>query len=111
MFSGLAAQVNTGLMIATSKLDPKVTPKNDAPFLQPLRDLVGNVVTACLILAVLALLVGVVAFIFGRVSGSSRAQEVTLTVAVWVLIGAMIIGCASAAVAWAAGWNLFPGGK
>lgn len=91
---------------ARMEIDPKVRPNSDAPFIATLQNLAGSIVTACIVIAVIALVVGAILFVVGKIGGAGRAQEVGFMVIIWVIVGAAIIGSASGLVKWGSGISL-----
>lgn len=87
-------------------VNPNVKPNNNAPFLSTLRDLAGSLVMGCLIVCVIAIVVGAAMFAIGKIGGNGRATDVGFMVCVWVLVAAAIIGSASGLVMWGSGWRL-----
>ena len=98
--------VNTALARIRADINPGVTPNSDAPFIATLQNLAGSIMMACIVIAVIALVVATVFFIMGKIGGNSRAQEVGFMAMVWVIAGAAIIGSASGLVAWGSGLQL-----
>lgn len=98
--------VNTALARIPADINPGVTPNSDAPFIPTLQNLAGSIMMACIVIAVIALIIGAVLFIMGKIGGNGRAQDVGFMVMVWVLVGAAVIGSASGLVAWGSGLQL-----
>lgn len=60
----------------------------------------GGILVTCLILAVVALLLAAVAFVYGKVGGNAKAAEIGIEAFPWLLFGAAVMGSASWVVAW-----------
>lgn len=81
--------------------DPKVHPNSGGvPWNEKLKPIAGGIMVTCLILCVVALVCAAAAFVFGKVSGNARAAEVSIAAFPWILLGAGIMGAASALVGW-----------
>lgn len=87
-------------------INPDVRPNSNAPFIATLRDIAGSIMLAAIIIAVIAMIVGAILFVFGKIGGNGRAQDVGFMVIIWVLVGAAVIGSASGLVAWGSGLSL-----
>lgn len=89
-------------------IDPKVSP-NDGffPFMGTLRNAAGGVLSAVIVLSVIAFLIAVVMLVFGKASKSRSMSEQTTSALVWVVVGAALAGAASGLITWATGLKLF----
>lgn len=96
----------SAVLIPLAKINPGVKPNSNAPFIKTLQDIAGSIAMASAIIAVIALIVGAVLFVFGKIGGNGRAQDVGFMVVVWVLVGAAIIGSASGLVSWGSSLTL-----
>lgn len=84
-----------------------VEPTYDAPWMGLLNDGAGWVLGTLLVVVVVLLAVGALMWIAGKLGGSSRAQDVGITILLWTVLGAIVIGGAGGLISWAAGLDLF----
>lgn len=84
-----------------------VSPTYDAPWMGLLNDGAGWVLGTLLVVVAVLLGVGALMWIAGKLGGGSRAQEVGITIVLWTVVGAIVIGGAGGLIAWAAGLELF----
>jgi cation transporter-like permease len=73
------------------------------PFLNELVDILYGLQTMMLVIIGICVLLGVGAWIIGRVTNSPNMQRVTGTIVVTCMAGALVVGAAVALVNWAAG--------
>lgn len=104
MLDSLKSELMLGAVLA---VDPGVSPRMDAPWMPVLRDIAGWVLGTALVLFAIAAVIGIVAWVIGKATGSSRGQEVTLSIVIWVMIAAALTAGVSGLIAWATGLELF----
>lgn len=88
------------------KINPNVKPNSNAPMVKTLQELAGIVVFIAVIALVVALVIGAVMWAFGKIQGNGRAQDVGVTVLMWTLIAAAVVGSATGLITWSTGLNL-----
>lgn len=88
-------------------IDPGVVPRMDAPWMPVLRDVAGWVLGTALVLFAIAAVLGIIVWVIGKATGSSRGQEVTLSIVLWVMLAAAITAGVSGLIGWATGLSLF----
>lgn len=105
MFSAIKTELT--LATVATGVNPGIKPDMSAPWMDALRQvggwILGSVIVALAIFGVIAVIV----WIAGKVSGSGRTQEASLSTLLWILLGAAIVGGISGAIAWAGGIQLF----
>ncbi|MDR0483596.1 MAG: hypothetical protein LBH13_10680 [Cellulomonadaceae bacterium] len=84
-----------------------VTPNRSLPFIRTLETYAGSLQTVMLIILGICLLLGIGAWIVGRVTSSPNMQRVTGTVIVTCLVAAALTGSAFTGVMWATGISIF----
>lgn len=102
--------VNAVGQIHAESYDPAVTANGNAPWMGTLRDIAGFVMATCIVILVMLLIVGAVLLVMGKLSHHGGAQGVGVTVLIWALVGAAIIGSASGLVFWFTSLSLANGG-
>lgn len=86
---------------------PQIGPTFNAPWMPTLNSVTSMVIGTALVAIMIAGVIGGVLFLFGKLTSSSRAQDVGLSIFLWVaVVGALIAGV-SALVRWGAGLPLF----
>lgn len=85
----------------------RIRPNENLPFMATLTDIAGGVQMTILVILGICLLLGIGAWIIGRVTSSPNMQRVTGTVVVTCLVAGALAGGAFAGIAWATGVNIF----
>lgn len=94
-----AATVGAGL--------PDIAPKFDAPWMPTLNNVASMMLGTFLVALVIGLGVGVIVWIFGKLSSSGRAQDVGISFMLWTLVAAALLAGASGFIGWGMGLPLF----
>lgn len=95
------------LVIGDGGYRPSVNYDSSAPWMSALNKFAGQIMVTALVCLVIAGVIGVVLFLFGKFSKSGASQTVGLTIVLWVAGGAAIIGGISALIYWGSGLGLF----
>lgn len=87
--------------------DPGVAPQFDAPWITPLRDLVGQGAGTVIVFLVLTLVVSAVVWATSKAFSMQAGQTVGLAGVVISLVAAMLVGAAGAMIQWSSGLGIF----
>ncbi|HJG79288.1 MAG TPA: DUF6112 family protein [Brevibacterium senegalense] len=87
--------------------DPGVSPQFDAPWINPLRDLVGQGAGTVIVILVLTLIISALVWAFSKIGGMQGGQTAGL-IGIFVSLGAaMVVGAAGAMIQWSSGLGIF----
>lgn len=86
---------------------PDISPKFDAPWMPTLNNVASMMLGTFLVALVIGLGVGVVIWIFGKLSSSGRAQDVGISFMLWTLVAAALLAGAAGFISWGMGLPLF----
>lgn len=86
---------------------PTITPTFDAPWMPTITNVTGMALGTFLVVLALAIGIGVLIWIFGKLSSNNRAQDVGISFLVWGIVAAALIAGATSLVAWGMGLPLF----
>lgn len=73
------------------------------PFMPQVQNLAGGVMAVVLIVCVIALVVGGLVLLAGKLSSSNAMSQATVGILFWVLGVAAVVGAATALISWASG--------
>ncbi len=97
----------TSLSVLAGGYDPGVTPNFNAPWMDQLQNIGGMVLATALVLFVIAVVAGLVVWLFGKLSGGGRAQDTGLSILLWGVVAAVVVGSIGGIISWATGVPLF----
>lgn len=86
---------------------PDISPQFDAPWMPTLNNVASMMLGTFLVALVIGLGVGVVVWIFGKLSSSGRAQDVGISFMLWTLVAAALLAGAAGFISWGMGLPLF----
>ena len=86
---------------------PDISPRFDAPWMPTLNNVASMMLGTFLLALVIGLGVGVVIWIFGKLSSSGRAQDVGISFMLWTLVAAALLAGAAGFISWGMGLPLF----
>lgn len=86
---------------------PDISPRFDAPWMPTLNNVASMMLGTFLVALVIGLGVGVVIWIFGKLSSSGRAQDVGISFMLWTLVAAALLAGAAGFISWGMGLPLF----
>lgn len=86
---------------------PDISPKFDGPWMSTLNNVASMMLGTFLVALVIGLGVGVVIWIFGKLSSSGRAQDVGISFMLWTLVAAALLAGAAGFISWGMGLPLF----
>ena len=86
---------------------PDISPRFDAPWMPTLNNVASMMLGTFLVALVIGLGVGVIVWIFGKLSSSGRAQDVGISFMLWTLVAAALLAGAAGFISWGMGLPLF----
>ena len=86
---------------------PDIQPRFDAPWMPTLNNAASWFLGTFLVALIIGLGVGVIVWIFGKLSSSGRAQDVGISFMLWTVIAAALLAGAAGFISWGMGLPLF----
>ncbi|MCV7575842.1 hypothetical protein M3E72_002295 [Micrococcus luteus] len=86
---------------------PNIAPRFDGPWMPTITNVTGLALGTFLVLLIVAIGIGVVVWIFGKLASSGRAQDVGIGFVLWGILAAALIAGAAGLIGWGAGLPLF----
>lgn len=101
LLSHLVIHAQLSAVDVLQNVDPGVKPNfSSLPFISWLRNIVGGVQGAMLIICVLLLIIGVVVLVVSKVGSSRGGAAASSSLLLWVGIAALVVGSSSGVIAW-----------
>ena len=86
---------------------PDIAPSFNAPWMPTIQNVTGLALGTFLVILIVAVGIGVLVWIFGKLSSNGRAQDVGISFVVWGILAAALIAGAASLIGWGAGLPLF----
>lgn len=86
---------------------PDIAPSFNGPWMPTIQNIAGLALGTFLVILIVAVGIGVLVWIFGKLSSSGRAQDVGISFVVWGIVAAALIAGAASLIGWGAGLPLF----
>lgn len=97
----------TTLTVLAQGYDPGITPNFNAPWMPSLQNVGGMVTATAIVLLAVVVVVGAVVWVAGKLSNTGGAQNAGISILLWGVVAAVIIGSTGGIIAWATGIPLF----
>ncbi|MER6987055.1 hypothetical protein AB0M33_04560 [Micrococcus luteus] len=86
---------------------PNIAPSFNGPWMPTIQNITGLALGTFLVILIVAVGIGVLVWIFGKLSSNGRAQDVGISFVLWGVLAAALIAGAASLIGWGAGLPLF----
>lgn len=97
----------TTLAVLAQGYDPGIAPNFAAPWMPSLQNVGGMVMATAIVLLGVVLIVGALVWAAGKLSNTGGAQTAGLSILLYGVLAAVIIGSTGGIISWATGIPLF----
>ncbi|QCU77993.1 hypothetical protein E7744_07205 [Citricoccus sp. SGAir0253] len=87
--------------------NPGISPNFNAPWLPTVQSVGGMVVATAIVVLGIVVVAGLLMWVAGKLGAGGRAQETGLSILLWGVVAAAVIGSIGGIIAWATGIPLF----